>query len=80
MDILHILGPGNESERELGTNIRAKQDGGTKPSLTMTSVQVSNVSSCDSGWTKTFLIWFIVVPDSFYKLLRILPMLVLRIK
>ena len=40
----------------------------------MTSVQVSNVSSCDSGWPKTFLIWFIVVPDSFYKLL---PMLVL---
>ena len=29
--ILHILGPGNESERELGTSIRAKQDGGTKP-------------------------------------------------
>ena len=23
------------------------------------SVQVSNVSSCDSEWTKTFLIWFI---------------------
>ena len=33
--------------------------------------------SCDSGWTKTFLIWFMVAPDSFYKLL---PMLVLRIK
>ena len=31
---MHILETGNESERELGTSIRAKQDGGTKPTTT----------------------------------------------
>ena len=52
--VFHILGPENESERELGMSIRAKPVGG----------------STDSGWTKAFLIWFMVVSDSldYYKL------------